>query len=79
LEQEIEIHYLVQHHLEKFLKGEIDEETFNDCLAQFGVDPLEYWSIVDENIDAIREQGTTLERTELILPGTPEWADQFYS
>ena len=79
LEQEIKIHYLIQRNLEKFLKGEIDEATFNDCLAQFGINPLEYWDICDENIDALIEEGTTLERTELILPGTPEWADQFYS
>lgn len=70
LEVEIAIHYTIQRQLEAFLKGGNGGTllAFNDCLAQYGIDPIEYWDIVSENIDTLIEKGTALEQTKLILP-----------
>ncbi|BAS54926.1 hypothetical protein NIES2135_58090 [Leptolyngbya boryana NIES-2135] len=64
---EIDAHFTIQRLTEKFLKGDVTIDELEDCLAQFGVEPGEYWGIVDENIDAVIEQGTALEDADTIL------------
>jgi hypothetical protein len=39
--------------LEKWLRGEIDEETFCDVLEYYGHDMDDYFEIVDYNFDVI--------------------------
>jgi hypothetical protein len=40
IKAEIETHLIVQRYTNQFLKGQIEVDTFEQCLAQFGVDPL---------------------------------------
>lgn len=67
IQAEIDAHFIIQRLTEKFLKGEATIDELEDCLAQFGVEPGEYWGIVDENIDAVIEQGTALEDAESLI------------
>lgn len=70
IEAEIDAHFTIQRLTEKFLKGDAAIDDLEDCLAQFGVNPHEYWGIVEENIDAVVNEGTVLEDADtlLILP-----------
>lgn len=68
-----------QRKLEAFLLGEMDSDSFNDFLEAYGVDPSEYWEIVDDNVEALTNRGEVFEDVDLILPGTPEWANFSYS
>jgi hypothetical protein len=65
---EIEAHFTIQRMAEKFLKGEVDLDTFEQCLDFFGIDPIEYWQVVDQNVDHVVETQTALEHSFLILP-----------
>ena len=64
---EIDAHFTIQRLTEKFLKGDATIDELEDCLAQFGVEPGEYWGIVDENIGAVIDQGTVLEDADTII------------
>ncbi|MCY6492197.1 hypothetical protein [Leptolyngbya sp. GGD] len=64
---EIDAHFTIQRLTEKFLKGDATIDELEDCLAQFGVEPGEYWGIVDDNIDAVIDQGTALEDADTII------------
>ncbi|MBN8559951.1 MAG: hypothetical protein J0L70_05470 [Leptolyngbya sp. UWPOB_LEPTO1] len=64
---EIDAHFTIQRLTEKFLKGDATIDELEDCLAQFGVEPDEYWGIVDENIGAVIDQGTALEDADTII------------
>lgn len=68
IEAEIQTHFIIQRLMEGFLKGEVDLDTFEDCLAQYEIDPIEYWQVVDANVDAVIAQQTVLEHPFLILP-----------
>lgn len=57
----------VQHLTERFLRGETDLDTLNDCLFFYGVEPREYWGIVEANVDAVIEAETVLEEQQLIV------------
>lgn len=70
---------IFQTRLESFLRGDMDIESFNDFLESYGINPLEYWGIVEENVDAVIDRGEVIEDIHLILPGTPEWENSFYS
>lgn len=67
IEAECKALAIVQRNLKKFLQGEIDLETFDGCLESYGIDPHDYWGIVDENIDAVIEGETVLEHPDLIV------------
>lgn len=79
IEDEIKHLSQFQRMLEGFLRGEVDVGTFNDFLEYCGVDPCEYWGIVDDNVEAVTNRGEVLEDIDLILPGTTEWANYCYS
>ncbi|PSB16052.1 hypothetical protein C7B65_22775 [Phormidesmis priestleyi ULC007] len=57
----------VQRMTSDFLRGELDLDTLDDCLFGYGVDPNEYWGIVEDNVDAVIESGTALEDQHLIV------------
>lgn len=67
IEAEINAHFTIQRLTEKFLKGEAAIDELEDCLAQFGVEPGEYWGVVEDNIDAVIEQGAALEDSESLI------------
>ena len=64
---------IFQTRLESFLRGDMDIDSFNDFLENYGIDPLEYWGIVEDNTEAVTDRGELFEGVELILPGTIEW------
>lgn len=67
IEAEINAHFTIQRLTERFLKGDAAIDELEDCLAQFGVNPHEYWGIIDHNIDAVIEGGTVLEDVDTVL------------
>jgi hypothetical protein len=73
LAAEFAAHTLVQNSLKSLLRGEMDLETYDCILEHVGIDPIEYWEVVDENVDAICDSGAApqLEEVEsyLLLPG----------
>lgn len=70
---------IFQTRLESFLRGDMDIDSFNDFLESQGIDPLEYWGIVEDNVEAVTDRGEVFEDVDLILPGTPEWESYSYS
>lgn len=68
IKAEIDALFLVQRITEQFLKGNVSIDVLDDCLAQFGVNPNEYWGIVEENVDAVIEQNTAPEHSFILIP-----------
>lgn len=48
---------LRQRLLLQFLRGEIDADTYNDCLNDQGENVEEYWEVVESNLDTAMEYG----------------------
>ena len=73
LAAEFAAHTLIQNALRAFMRGELDLATYDDILEHVGIDPIEYWDVVTENVDAICDSGAAsqLEEVEsyLLLPG----------
>lgn len=73
LEAEFAAHSLLQRGLTGFLSGELDLDTYCDILESVGIDPIEYWEVVSDNVDAICDSGQAPELEEfesyLLLPG----------
>lgn len=72
LDAEFKAHKLVQQHLKGFLRGEVDLDTFENVLEFTGICPIEYWDVVEENVDAIVNSDRVEEMEEvdlLLLPG----------
>lgn len=67
IKAEISIHFTIQRITERFLRGETTIDELEDCLAQFGVNPHEYWGIVEDNIDAVIEQEVVLEDADTLI------------
>jgi hypothetical protein len=71
LAAEFESHSLVQKHLKGFLTGEVDLDTFENVLEFTGICPIEYWDIVEDNVDAIVDSDLIeqIEEFQILLPG----------
>jgi hypothetical protein len=73
LAAEFAAHTLIQKSLKAFMRGEMDLGTYDDILEHVGIDPIEYWEVVSDNVDAICDRGEApqLEEAEsyLLLPG----------
>lgn len=73
LAAEFAAHSLVQKYLKMFLRGETDLDTFENVLESTGICPIEYWDVVEDNVDAIvgSDRAEELEETDivLLLPG----------
>lgn len=48
---------LRQRLLKQYLLGEIDCDTYNDCLNDQGENVEEYWEVVESNLDAAMQYG----------------------
>lgn len=51
----------------QLLKGEIPMEVLLDCVADFKVDAYEYLELVEDNIDSIINNQTSIDDIDLIL------------
>jgi hypothetical protein len=73
LAREFEALSLVQTHLRGFLLGTVDLDSFENVLEFTGICPIEYWDVVEENVDAIVEERINVElecvESLLLLPG----------
>jgi hypothetical protein len=48
---------LRQRLLLQFLRGEIDADTYNDCLNDQGENVEEYWEVVEDNLNTAMQFG----------------------
>lgn len=53
IEQEIKALSLHERMVTGFLKGEVDLDVVDDHLAQIGVNPHEYWDLVNDVVDQV--------------------------
>ncbi|MGG6266303.1 hypothetical protein ACQ4M3_08855 [Leptolyngbya sp. AN03gr2] len=67
IEAEINAHFTIQRLTERFMRGDATIDELEDCLAQFGVNPHEYWGIVEDNIDAVIDQQVVLEDADTLI------------
>jgi hypothetical protein len=67
IDVEIKALSIVQRMIEGFLKGEVLLENLDECLFEFGVDPDEYWGVVEQSVDAVIEQQRPIENIDIIL------------
>lgn len=67
LKAEFDLVCQFQKRLTQFLKGEISPDELDDWLAQQGINPHEYWAVVDDNLDTVMSQNTVLEEIDRIL------------
>lgn len=66
--QEIQVLGIIQGRIEGFLKGNLVLDDLDQCLAQFGINPFDYWDIVADNIDAVIDREETLEDVDTLAP-----------
>lgn len=67
IKREIEALATVNRLTEQFLKGQCTIDELDDCIAQYGVNPNEYWGIVEENIESVIQQNTALEHSCILV------------
>jgi hypothetical protein len=67
IDAEIKALSIVQRMTEGFLKGTVPLEDLDECLFEFGVDPNEYWGVVEDSVDTVIEQERPIENFEFIL------------
>lgn len=67
-EQEIQVLTLIQGRIEGFLKGDLNLDDLDQCLAQFGIDPFDYWDAVTDNVDAVIDREEPLEDVDALAP-----------
>jgi hypothetical protein len=67
IDAEIKALSIVQSMTEGFLKGTVPLADLDECLFEFGVDPDEYWGVVEASVDAVIEQARPIENIDLIL------------
>lgn len=67
IEAECKTLFTIQAMTEKFLCGQCNYDDLSDCLAQFNVEPYDYWDVVDANLNTVIESGTVLENASFLV------------
>jgi hypothetical protein len=72
IEQELKQNTLIQQSLQAYFRGQITVADIEDVLSECGIDPIEYWQVVTENIESVSDrQLQQVEDTDslILLPG----------